>query len=286
MSKNERKEYHAKRIAAEKAAKASTAGAGGEAPKVLTKAERRVIQEAHRLAKQQAKDSSAGKEEALAELKMQGLSDEQARQMLAEMEKEGAFDGDEDEDDEEDAEDLMGCVRRYLVDKKSAGEDAEPLHQFQMRVRFQGFSESLPMDHLQCVVRALSGDGCKACDLEVPKLQPSGVAKKVAPIVQKWAGLMDALYTRAGDCLDAVNALVSSVSEGVLDVCDQASDRVKDTAFVGIIMALREELESVEDGDLLAGLTRLDDKGPVLQKYIDFLEAELEDEDEDDDDDE
>jgi len=46
-------------------------------------------------------------------------------------------------------------------------------------------------------------------------------------------------------------------------------------------MALRDSTDDIEDEDLLTGCKRLDPMTKVMEKFIEFLEDELEDSDED-----
>lgn len=280
MSKDERKAYHAARM---QAAKASAPAAK---PKAMTKEQRRAIQEAQRKAIADKKDKENEGEELLKELVLQGLSEEQAREVMAAMKEEGAIvDQDDDAADDEEAEDLLGSVRRWMGEHVDAKVDDELLRDFNMSVRFQGHVDTTPPDHVGCILQVLAGDACAASDLKAPKIQPNVVCKKATPMMKRWAFIIDKLYGKIDDVLTGTDAVVHGVQEGVLRGCGDAPEAGRDCAVVGVLMALREASENIADDDLLTGCRRLEPRSKVMEKFIEFLEEACEEESDEDDED-
>eukprot|EP00930_Biecheleria_cincta_P086825 TRINITY_DN76073_c0_g1_i1.p1 TRINITY_DN76073_c0_g1~~TRINITY_DN76073_c0_g1_i1.p1 ORF type:complete len:347 (-),score=116.76 TRINITY_DN76073_c0_g1_i1:150-1190(-) len=268
LSKEERKAYHeAKRAAEAKGQPAAKA-------KQMTKAERRQIQEAQRKLKEDSKQVGKDNEELLAELKLQGLSEDQAREVMNEMLK--GEDLEEDNDDEPDEEDLMSSVRRWMSEQ-DAKVTKGLLSDFNLKVRFQGHVDSTPPDHLNCVLRLVFEEACQGCDLTSAKLQPTAVQKKVAPLLERWLPILEPLYGKIDDVIVATDAVCKAVQEGV------KGEAGHDPAMVGCLMALRD-VDLVEDEDLLTGCRRIEPRGQVLDKYINFLEDAIASDDDEDDD--
>lgn len=272
MSKDERTAYYAAR----KAAGALGAPKAKAAP--ATKAERRAVQEMQRNAKEGLKNLNAESEEMFQELKLQGLTEEQAREVMAQMAVEvGGSDAEDDEDD--GPEDLLSSVKRWMAEHETEKPDKESVKDFNMKVRFQGHVDSTPPDHLHCILQLLVAEACASCDLSAPKLQPAAVSKKVTPVIAKWSIMLGHLYSKIDDPLVAGDVIVKSVRDGVFSI--EAPDNGKDYGVVGCLMAVREEVEAIEDEDLLTGCKRLEPVSRVMEKFIDFLEDQLADSDED-----
>lgn len=269
LSKEERAAYYTARRAA------------GIVPapkaKQMSKAERREAQEAQRKIKEDKKATGEENKEMLEELKLQGLTEEQAREVMAEMARTEEEAGDEDEDDE--PEDLLSSVRKWMSEQDAkVPEDA--LRDFNLKVRFQGHVDTTPPDHLGCILRLLVEEACRKCDLKAPKLQPTGVAKTVGPDVIRWKTLLEPVYEKISDPMDAADVVLRSVQEGVEAVGD-VPEAGRACGVVGCLMAIRE-IDMIEDEDLLTGCKRCEQRSRVMDKFIEFLEEELEDEDEED----
>lgn len=279
LSKQERTAYFNARRAAGLLGK-GTAREEQAQPKQLTKAERRQMQEAQRKAKDEKKEASVDNEELLKELKLQGLSEDQAKEVAAEMLRTDQEAAQEEEEDDEAPEDLLSSVRKWMSEQDEVPRDA--LHEFNMKVRFQGHVDSTPPDHIAAVLEVLMQEACSGCDLAAPKLQPTDVAKKAEPLVARWAPLLEPLYGKISDPVEAADIVLRSVQEGVA-----ARGEVPKTGLacgvVGFLMALRE-IDMIEDEDLLTGCKRSEPRSKVMDKFIEFLEDELEDEDEEGDD--
>lgn len=241
----------------------------------MSKAERRQIQEAQRKLKEDSKQAGKDNEELLAELKLQGLSEDQAREVMAEMLKEEAME--EDLDDEPDEEDLLSSVRRWMSEQ-DAKVTKGLLSDFNLKVRFQGHVESTPPDHLNCVIRLVCEEACAGCDLTSAKLQPTAVQKKAAPLLERWLPILEPLYGKIDDVIVATDSVCKAVQEGV------KAEAGHDPAVVGCLMALRD-IDLVEDEDLLTGCRRMEPRGQVLDKYIGFLEDAIASDDDEEDDD-
>jgi len=276
LSKDERKAYHQARR------QALQAQEGAVPKKEVSKAERRAIQEAQRKVKETVNDGSKEEEEILAEMKMAGLSEVQAKEMLrlaALNEPEG-----EVQDSDEDDEDLLGSVNRWMTEQGSDATTKDSLSDFNMKVRFQGHVDSTPPDHVACVLEVVIGKAWKGGELAACKPQPNVMAKKITPFLTQWVALIGGLYTKVGDVLEAANMIVTTISNTVAKVGAEAPDAVRQCAVVGFLMAIREEIDSMEDEELLPACRRLESGGKVMEKFVEFLEEEVAGSDEDDDD--
>jgi len=269
MTKEERTAYYAARRA------------GGEqaaAPKAvqMSKADRRAMQEAQRKVKDDKKMEGADAAEMLEELKLQGLTEEQAKEVLAHIEN-GEVEEEEESDDEPLS--LLASVKEWMDEQGTKVADKESLRDFNLKVRFQGHVETTPPDHLACMLRIITTGALESGDLKAPKLQPTVVAKKAGPTLERWSFMIDGLYSKIDDVLESVDVVIGSLREGIDSV--EAPETAKDTALVGCLMALRDSTDDIEDEDLLTGCKRLDPMTKVMEKFIEFLEDELEDSDED-----
>mmetsp|Transcript_91220 Transcript_91220/g.247392 ORF Transcript_91220/g.247392 Transcript_91220/m.247392 type:complete len:308 (+) Transcript_91220:79-1002(+) len=280
LSKEERKAYHQARRAAQ------TTQAVEKPAAPLTKAQRRAIQDAQRKAKDDVKNASMGNEEMLKELKMQGLSEDQARNVMAELLAGNTVADVDDDDEDADPEDLLGSVRRWICEQKNEQITKDSIRDFNMKVRFQGHVDSTPPDHLRCILRVVVQEACAGCDLAAPKLQPGAVAKRVQPCVERWAPLLEVLFGKIDDVLEGADTVIHGIEEGI-EACQAEADVPAAglaCGVVGSLMAVRE-IDMIEDEDLLAGCRRSSTAGKVMEKFIEFLEEALEDEDEDEEDD-
>lgn len=274
LSKEERKAYHAARLAARQNAT--------EAPKVqLTKAQRREIQEQQRKTKEDKLQDKGENTELLAELRLQGLSEEQAREVMAEMLKSEASKEEAGEnDDEEDGDDLLSSVREWMAEQGDGKVPKQALSDFNMKVRFQGHVESTPPDHLFCILRVLVEEALKGIELSAPKLQPTAVAQKAEVAMTRWRALLEVLYKKIDDVMEATERVIHAVVEGVAAASREASEENKAKGVVGCLMACRE-IDFIEDEDLLAGCRAAVAKSLVMDKFIEFLEEALEEDDDD-----
>merc|ERR1712137_949442 len=95
------------------------------------------------------------------ELKLQGLTEEQARTVMKELaesdaNKEAAV---AEVSDDDEPEDLLGCVRSWMKAQPEKIPD-DALRDFNLKVRFQGHVDSTPPDHLRSMVRILVDEAC------------------------------------------------------------------------------------------------------------------------------
>lgn len=271
LSKQERTAYYKARLAV---AKPKTAAA----PKALTKAERRAAQEASRLKKAEKNVNESENKELLEELKLQGLSEEQARLVMAEiLEQDGELE--EEDDDDAEVEDLLASVRRWMGEHRADEQRTDLLHDFNMSVRFQGHVDSTPPDHLCAVLQVVSETACNS--FTSAKVQPGAVAKAVGSTVEHWSPLVEQIYEKISDIMTAVDAVVGGVQQGVQAAGAEAPQESRDAAVVGVLMAIREHVEAIADDDLLTGTRRLEPRTVVLEKFIEFLEEALEEDDDD-----
>eukprot|EP00927_Polykrikos_kofoidii_P073938 TRINITY_DN69940_c0_g1_i1.p1 TRINITY_DN69940_c0_g1~~TRINITY_DN69940_c0_g1_i1.p1 ORF type:complete len:354 (+),score=93.82 TRINITY_DN69940_c0_g1_i1:111-1172(+) len=279
LSKEERKAYHQARLAA-------GVGMANVAKKPMTKEERRAMQEAQRKVKDDKKETLGEQEALLAELKLQGLSEDQARVLMAEMKGQEGIDHAENED-EDDEEDLFTSVKTWMAEHGEQKTNKESIRDFNMKVRFQGHVDSTPPDHLTCILQVMVDDACARLDLAAAKPpQPAAVAKSVTRGVKQWCGIISSLYDKIGDVFEAANIVVQTVIKAVAKASGDVSTTAKDCASVGILMAVREEIEVIADEELLSGFRKLESPAPIIAKYIKFLEEEVEEGSDDSDSDE
>jgi len=273
LTKEERTAYHlARRNAAPQAAASK---------QQLSKADRKQLQESQRKAKEDLKAAAEENEELYKELKLQGLPEDQAREMMKEMLK--GKDEEEKEkaaEEEEEALDFLSCVKSWMAaSDKQLPEN--PLSDFNLKVRFQGHVDTTPPDHITAVLHIIAQQGCAECDLNA-KTQPTAVARKLEPIMKKWAAIMKPLFKKIDDPLTGPDAVMRGIQEGVATLVS-VPEAGRGCGVVGCLMALRE-IDMIEDEDLLTACKRADPMPKVMEKFIEFLEAELDDEDEEDSD--
>lgn len=282
LSKEERTALHKARREAEIAAQ--SAGTAPAAKKQLTKAERRAIQEAQRKKIEDKKQDEGEKDQMVKDLMLQGLTEEQARDVAKEIEKGGVdLDDDDEEDDADDDITLMGSVKKWMDEVQNEKITKEHLKDFNLKVRFQGHVDSVPPDHVLCILKIICIQVCNDLDMSKPKMQPTVFAKKIAPGLEKWSPLLNALLGKINDVLDATDSVVRGVQESVMEPGIDAPDANKDTAVVGFLMGVRDSVD-IEDDDLLTGCKRIEQPSTVMLKFIEHLEESLADSGEESDD--
>jgi len=273
LSKEERKAYHEARRAAQPQPAAK---------KQLTKAERREEQEAQRKAKEEKTKKVGNDEELLAELKLQGLNEDQAREMAKEMQQGEKLEG--DDDDEGEGEDLGASVARWMSEQEEITK--ESLRDFNMKVRWQGHVNTLPADHLGCILKILFKDACASCDLS-GKLPPTAVAEKLKAPLARWAPVLEPMYRSIDDVMLGPDCVCSAATEAVNEAvqASNGTEAAGAAAIVGCYMALRED-DILPDEELLMGCRRISSEHPstVLEKFVEFLEDALEDDSDEDED--
>lgn len=273
LSKEERKAYHEARRAAQPLPAAK---------KQLTKAERREEQEAQRKAKEEKTKKVGNDEELLAELKLQGLNEDQAREMAKEMQQGEKLEG--DDDDEGEGEDLAASVARWMSEQEEITK--ESLRDFNMKVRWQGHVNTLPADHLGCILKILFKDACVSCDLS-GKLQPTAVAEKLKAPLARWGPVLEPMYQSIDDVMLGPDCVCSAATEAVNEAvqASNGTEAAGAAAIVGCYMALRED-DILPDEELLMGCRRISSEHPstVLEKFVEFLEDALEDDSDSDED--
>lgn len=273
LSKEERKAYHEARRAAQPQPATK---------KQLTKAERREEQEAQRKAKEEKTKKVGNDEELLAELKLQGLNEDQAREMAKEMQQGEKLEG--DDDDEGEGEDLGASVARWMSEQEEITK--ESLRDFNMKVRWQGHVNTLPADHLGCILKILFKDACASCDLS-GKLPPTAVAEKLKAPLARWAPVLEPMYRSIDDVMLGPDCVCSAATEAVNEAvqASNGTEAAGAAAIVGCYMALRED-DILPDEELLMGCRRISSEHPstVLEKFVEFLEDALEDDSDEDED--
>jgi len=276
LSKEERTAYHLARRAAPSSAggaKDEAAGGSATAPAQLTKAQRRALQDSQRKVKEDKANEGKDGDELFNELKLQGLSEDQARAVLIAMQAGEEIPDDVSEDEE--PEDLLGSVKKWMGEQPEGPLPDDAMRDFNMKVRFQGHVNTTPPDHLGAILNVLLEQAFRGCDLATSK--PGAVAKALTQIVERWAGLLRDIYTKIPDVLDAVGTVLGTISQCV--VASGVPPAAQDTAVVGCLMAIRELEDLIDDEDLLVGCKGIEPRSHVLEKYIEFLEEALEEDD-------
>jgi hypothetical protein len=273
LSKAERTAYHQSRLQAE-----------NSQAKVGSKAERRFQahekQERDRRKKHDIARKAEDDEEALVALKAQGLSEENARTLLAQLEEveaqkihsSGATPLDQDGDVEDD-ESLIDSVRKWMAEHREIASDDNSLRDFNLKVRFQGHTATTPPDHLAAVMQVLAWQCCMELDHAQPLKQPSDMAQVAAPMLARWTLIVGELYNRC-DVLDVYDTLAPSLCDGITDALGEIAEDARDVALVGMLMAIRDAFDYMSDEDIVAACHQLDSDSPVLQKFIEFLQVD------------
>mmetsp|Transcript_38880 Transcript_38880/g.115248 ORF Transcript_38880/g.115248 Transcript_38880/m.115248 type:complete len:287 (+) Transcript_38880:88-948(+) len=274
MSKEERKEYHLAR-------RATTAGEPKPKPQAQSKAERRAVQEAQRKAKEDIANANLEGDELLKELMLQGLTEEQAKIVMAEIDAAKVEEGGDDEDSDED-EDLKWSIKKWMKEQEDPENMEDALHDFNLKVRFQGHVDSTPPDHVAAILTLLVEQACADSSLGALK-QPMAVAKVVEPLVVRWAKILEPLYEKIDDALAASDVILTALKDAVAEQESVAAENSA-CAVVGFLMAVRE-IDMVEDEDLLLACKRADMQSVVMDKFISFLEEAVEEASDDDEDD-
>merc|ERR1719183_168556 len=103
-----------------------------------------------------------------------------------------------DDEDSEEEFTFLSSVREWVKENDQACSDEDSLRDFNLKVRFQGHVETTPPDHLSAILRVLSSQVCVGIDSSSPPKQPTEVSAQVAPMLARWAFLIEQLYRRRG----------------------------------------------------------------------------------------
>jgi len=195
---------------------------------------------------------------------LQGLSQEDAIEVMKqEAMAAEELDAEEAQSDDE-PDDLQSTVKKYLGSVVEVAEDSkDAVHDFNLKVRFQGHVESTPPDHLACLLELLFGDAVGAVNLDDAKLKPNAVAKAAAPVLEKWTPLLEGLYSKI-DVMEAADLVVQMAHKV------PTGKPAAVVAAVGCLMAV-QEIDIMEDSDLQTACKRLEPRSKVLEGFIEFL---------------
>lgn len=192
-----------------------------------------------------------------------------------------AAEPDVDEEDVSDEEiDFLNSIRRWMHEDGRDSTAANLMQDFKLEVMRwgQGALGFLGSDQLEVVIRVIAEDICAAVDLRLQRLQPKTVAEAAEPFVNRWVALLDYIWELIGDSTVASNVAVRTVRVGVAAACGAAIGVAagnQASIEVGIIMAIRDCVEGADTADVLAGCRCLQPKTIVLDKFISFLQGEL-----------
>mmetsp|Transcript_100059 Transcript_100059/g.278758 ORF Transcript_100059/g.278758 Transcript_100059/m.278758 type:complete len:182 (+) Transcript_100059:815-1360(+) len=137
-----------------------------------------------------------------------------------------------------------------------------------------------PVLLLRTVLRLIACDACAALELSAARPQPSTAAQLMAPSVKPWAGLLRRLFVAPACMRTAADAALRGACAGVADTAagvPAASLRCLECAEVGFLMALRDEVDAMDDADLSAACRRIEPQSPAMLGFIKFLEEEVQD---------
>lgn len=127
------------------------------------------------------------------------------------------------------------------------------------------------------------------CSINGQKLQPITVAKKATPLVEKWSGLISYLHARMGGKRAGVDVMISSVKAAVAGLLapDAATGQraAKESIFFGLLLSLREHIDTVTDDDLRESCSELLEDSKAKKMFVAYLQ-ESDDEEADSDDNE
>jgi len=235
----------------------------------LKMAHRRKMEAAHTREMQRAQEK----------LQSLGLPECYAKEMANEMANPSRSDH-ENEDSCAEVDDLPSSVWQWLRDKCEEGLPQDCLHDFNLKVRFQGYASSGPPEHLTCILHVLCEKGCGESDFLQPDIQPVAVAACVGPWLEKFSPILEAIYDKIDHPRIAADAVVQGVLKGVA-AAEAPSTEVAECAAAGCFVAIRKA-DLIEDEFLLVGCRRIKAQTAVMQKFIRFLE-EVCASDEDDD---
>lgn len=187
----------------------------------------------------------------------------------------------EDKEEEEEEEELelakaVALLVRDLTQMRSAKE-------FSSYLRLQGLSGASAVSRMHALAQAL----VEACRVGLenlgavpPAQRPRAAAEALEDRASGWAPVLRALWSEAG-----AEAAVAALSFGSLRAVDGLpalrKEELRDCIEVGMLMAMREQLEDEQDWELLAGSRRLLGSGrraggEILQKFVASLERDVE----------
>merc|ERR1712048_1109369 len=86
--------------------------------------------------------------------------------------------------------------------------------------------------------------------------------------------MLGRLYKRCHP-ITAADIVVASIHKGIHEVNIHAPQVTKDCAVVGLIMAIRDEIDAISDEGLLMGCRRLESNSKVVNGYIRFLQDDI-----------
>lgn len=187
----------------------------------------------------------------------------------------------------DEAEDLVTCIRSWVRASDAAVGSEPSCEDLSATLRLWGHGQSTAQHRLRAVLLAVLE---KLPPLEqfqsiAASKRPAALSEALKPQIQFWSSVIDSLYQQAFlTGTTAADTLVEVAAErSASDIFEDTDDFVE-SRFVGVLMRLREEVETLTDYDLLAALQQRKSNGPVLQKFIAFLEKEADDSGESDDD--
>merc|ERR1712241_436561 len=126
-------------------------------------------------------------------------------------------------------------------------------------------------------INSLVNDVCCACDLALPRLQPSHVADEAVPRVEQCLCELQTFFSELGARAIATDHLIRAFYDAVDKV--EAITAVKEIVVVGLLLATRSQLHELTDVQLIEGCRKFESYSRVMQRFIVFLEDELHGED-------
>jgi len=99
-------------------------------------------------------------------------------------------------------------------------------------------------------------------------VQPAAVSKAAMPLIAQWLYMIELLYEKIDNSpedIEPIDVVVGAVSESVMT--SDAPKPAQESAVVGIIMAIREQADSIADEDLMFGCKRMEGRSNVMDKF-------------------
>lgn len=151
-------------------------------------------------------------------------------------------------------------------DPASAAED------LRVHLCSMGHRGSTPLDRLQAVMRIHCSHVCDVLDKTPSSIQPVAVAKQVETSIRDIQPFIEDLVNSVKDTEAAVKSMVSVIRELAADAFECTGNT--DTVVVGILLAMRDQFDSLPDSDLILGCQSLPNRGVAIDKFIEFLEED------------
>lgn len=170
----------------------------------------------------------------------------------------------------------LDCIQQWMHDNQDAHTSSELIADFDATVTSHDFRT--PVDvQLAALIEVVAADITNACDLTAQTQQPLTISQKAKPFVGKWSSLIDHVHGRISDKQTGLEIMFSAIRKVIVHV--SILEITKDVFVIGIILSLRDHLDTITDENLLSACRRLPARSKAMEKFIKFLEEENDEED-------